>query len=254
MFVHGAMDRAASFARVMRRLDDFDVIAYDRRGYAGSQSPDASAAECDGDPLCGHARDLAAVMEWACMENPTLPRVVVGHSLGGLIALLAVSTACGTPMYADTLCVFEPPLPWLDPGHVTSGSRAIDVATAQGSEAAAESFYRSMVGDGTWDRLGASDRSKRRSEGAALVAELIAARVARPSLPLPLELDIVHVGRGENGPAHLRAAAETLGAAAGVRCEVLAGASHGAHLQCPDSFARWVRASALGETGSRDTT
>jgi pimeloyl-ACP methyl ester carboxylesterase len=36
VLVHGAMDRAASFGRVMRRLGDLDVVAYDRRGYAGS--------------------------------------------------------------------------------------------------------------------------------------------------------------------------------------------------------------------------
>jgi pimeloyl-ACP methyl ester carboxylesterase len=189
-------------------------------------------------------------MEWACAPDPTPPCAVVGHSLGALIALVAAATECprtsAGPLRADSLCVFEPPLPWLDAGHVTSGSRAIEIGHTEGSEAAAEFFYRSMMGDRTWDRLGSSDRSARRSEGDTLVAELIAARFARHSLPLPSDLDIVHVGRGEHGPAHLRAAAETLAAAAGVQCEVLAGASHGAHLQYPDRFARWVRAAVLG--------
>lgn len=261
VFVHGAMDRAASFARVMRRLGEFDVVAYDRRGYGGSQSPgppdttSLSPAD-DRDPLCGHAQDLASVMDWACAQDPTPPRIVVGHSLGGLIALVAAGTECsrapGGPLRTDALCVFEPPLPWLDAGHVTSGSRAIEVGHTEGPEAAAEFFYRSMVGDGTWDRLGPSDRSARRSEGDTLMAELMAARFARRSLPLPSDLDIVHVGRGERGPAHLRAAAETLASAAGGDCEILVGASHGAHLQYPDRFAMWVRAVALGTVGVGD--
>jgi pimeloyl-ACP methyl ester carboxylesterase len=261
VFVHGAMDRAASFARVMRRLGEFDVVAYDRRGYGGSQfqdPPDAVSPSPAGDrdPLCYHALDLAAVVDWACAPHPRAPRVVVGHSLGALIALVAAATDCSPvsagPLRTDALCVFEPPLPWLDAGRVTSGSRAIDVGHAEGPEASAEFFYRSMVGDRTWDRLGSTDRAARRSEGKALMAELVAARSARRSLPLPSELDIVHVGRGEHGPAHLRAAAETLATAAGVGCEVLVGASHGAHMQHPDRFALWVRAAALGTVGVGD--
>lgn len=280
VFVHGAMDRAASFARVMRRLGDFDVIAYDRRGYAGSchhgrpgdgspgmAPPDADPSVAGSrDPLCGHVNDLAAVLDWACASAPTLPRVVVGHSLGALIALVAVATACpspspvGTdvgiiaagappipdaPMKADAVCVFEPPLPWLDPGYVTSGSRAIDIADTDGPQAAAEFFYRSAVGDRTWNRLSDSDRAIRRSEGDALVSELRAARATRRSLPLPSDRHALHVARGDQGPVHLREAAETLAEAAGVECDVIAGASHGAHLQHPDRFARWVRSSAL---------
>ena len=37
IFVHGALDRGGSFARVVRRLVEFDVVVYDRRGYQGSR-------------------------------------------------------------------------------------------------------------------------------------------------------------------------------------------------------------------------
>jgi pimeloyl-ACP methyl ester carboxylesterase len=32
VLVHGSLDRAASFSRVIRRLPDWGVVAYDRRG------------------------------------------------------------------------------------------------------------------------------------------------------------------------------------------------------------------------------
>ena len=36
--VHGGLDRGGSFARLARRTEQFDLIAYDRRGYQGSRS------------------------------------------------------------------------------------------------------------------------------------------------------------------------------------------------------------------------
>ena len=37
VLVHGSLDRAESFRRVMRRLPEFGIVAYDRRGYQGSR-------------------------------------------------------------------------------------------------------------------------------------------------------------------------------------------------------------------------
>lgn len=275
VFVHGAMDRAASFGRVMRRLGDLDVIAYDRRGYAGSldQPPtaehrpaeDALLRGAGHDPLVCHARDLAAVLRWATADDPGRVTAVVGHSLGGLIALVAAGSgltdavhptdlsgpgATVRTTHLDATCVFEAPLPWLDAGRVTSGTRAIEVGRSEGPQEAAEFFYRSMVGDATWERLSEHDRAIRRSEGPALLEELIAARRPRQSVPLPAVTSTLHVARGEQGPAHLRTAAEALARAAGVSCEVLPGAHHGAHLSSPGEFARWVRASTPTPAGS----
>ena len=77
VLVHGAMDRAASFGRVMRRLGDFDVCAYDRRGYAGSI--DAAIAPT----LDDQAEDLRRVCEWTGAARV----VVIGHSFGGTVAM-----------------------------------------------------------------------------------------------------------------------------------------------------------------------
>ncbi|MCX6525593.1 MAG: alpha/beta hydrolase, partial [Actinobacteria bacterium] len=77
LFVHGAMDRAASFSRVMRRLVQFDLIAFDRRGYSGSLSAGVNKT------LDGHVDDLIEVIEFSGSESV----VVIGHSMGGTLAL-----------------------------------------------------------------------------------------------------------------------------------------------------------------------
>ncbi|MFN7150490.1 MAG: alpha/beta fold hydrolase, partial [Microthrixaceae bacterium] len=75
VLVHGAMDRAASFGRTMRRLGDHDLVAYDRRGYGESMTGTAGS-------IAEHAADLSAIVDWL----DTSEVVVVGHSLGGTIA------------------------------------------------------------------------------------------------------------------------------------------------------------------------
>ena len=68
------MDRSASFMRVIRRLSDIDVIAFDRRGYAGSRALGAV------DDLSRHVADGLAVTQGR-------PVIAIGHSFGGLVAL-----------------------------------------------------------------------------------------------------------------------------------------------------------------------
>ncbi|HEY5010734.1 MAG TPA: hypothetical protein VIH73_06215, partial [Acidimicrobiales bacterium] len=35
--IHGGLDRGGSFARLARRIDRFDLVTYDRRGYQASR-------------------------------------------------------------------------------------------------------------------------------------------------------------------------------------------------------------------------
>lgn len=242
MLVHGAMDRAASFGRVMRRLGHLDVIAYDRRGYAGSlhAAPDPFPE----DVLAMHAADLARVAGWAAQAGGA-PPVTIGHSLGGLLALLAAEPG-GIP----TVGAFEAPLPWFESDGRTSGSATLEVGAQRGPGAAAEFFYRAMVGDRTWERLPERTREQRLAEGPTLLAELADAR--RPhggdgDAPVPVPAGArVAVACGETGPEHLRAAARRLAEAAGTTVRTLPGAGHGAHLSHPDLFADWVAEVALG--------
>ena len=76
VFVHGSLDRAESFRRVMRRLPEFGTVAYDRRGYQGSR--DAGVTD-----LSGHVDDLLAIASEVRQGPGPGPVVAVGHSFGG---------------------------------------------------------------------------------------------------------------------------------------------------------------------------
>ena len=230
------MDRAASFGRVMRRLGDVDVIAYDRRGYAGSlPTPPIDAAGCT---LAEHAADLGRIGDWSGAERV----VAVGHSLGGTIAMIL---ATSEPRGLVGLGAFESPVPSL-PGYRSDGADlALAAAEEGGPPAAAEAFYRMLVGDRTWDRIRAADRATRLAEGAALVAELT--DLLRPGTSPDLtavRLPVV-AGAGALSPAAWRSSADELVARLGhATLYEVAGAGHGAHLSHPDEFARYVRACA----------
>lgn len=230
VLVHGAMDRAASFGRVMRRLADLDVVAFDRRGYAGSLAAGVAAG------LDTHVDDLARIVEWIGAAHV----VVVGHSLGGTIALDHASRA---PDRLVGLGAFECPMPSLDDSHDTIGGGAVQIGETDGPEAAAEFFYRLMVGDDTWARLRERDREARRAEGPALLAELRDLRRTERSVDLDAVRVPVVMGDGELSRRHLRdVTARLRDVLADAWMIDIAGAGHGAHLTHADEFARYVRA------------
>jgi lipase len=233
VLVHGSLDRASSFARVVRRLDDLHTLAYDRRGY------DRSRVLPVHDSIDGHIDDLLAVVDGR-------PAVVIGHSYGGVIALGAALSEAGKGSILS-LGAYEPPLPWLGfrrntPGAgAGSGSGTVRDADEDAAEAA-ERFFRRMVGDSAWERLPDEVKAERRADGPALVAELGAIRLEQPPFD-PNELAVPAVfGRGGASLPHHRAAVAWL--VENVRDSVLIeipGAAHGAHLTHPDAFADLAR-------------
>ena len=228
VLVHGAMDRAASFGRVMRRLAGLDVVAYDRRGYAGSL--DAGVA----DGIAEHAADLGRVIDWVDTDEV----VVIGHSLGGTVAA-ALAVAGESRLVA--LGMFESPFPVLDDSFEAVGGGAVQLGREQGPAAGAEHFYRLMVGEHTWSRLRERDRAARRAEGPALLAELADLRRRERALDPADIVQPVLVGRGGLSSQRMRTGARLLAERlpAGT-LEELARADHGAHLARPDDFARYV--------------
>ncbi len=236
VLVHGSMDRSSSFAKVVRRLGDLRVLRYDRRGYARSLRV--------GGPydLGSHADDLIGLLE-------DRPAVVVGHSLGGDIALAA---ATRRPDLVLAVAAFESPMSWEPwwPGS-TAGSVAVHAATRGGATTAdaAERFLRRMIGDRVWERLPAATRHERRAEGTCLVGELADLRRG-----VPYDLDVLRAHGipvvaacgTESADHHRRAAVELARRSGGDLVEV-AGAGHGAHASHPDEFAALVRRTvALG--------
>jgi pimeloyl-ACP methyl ester carboxylesterase len=93
VLVHGSMDRASSFARLTSKLPDWTVVAYDRRGYAGSRQtgpPETFEQQVD---------DLLEVLDGE-------PAVTFGHSFGGDVVL---AVAAQHPLLIPAALVWEPP-------------------------------------------------------------------------------------------------------------------------------------------------
>jgi pimeloyl-ACP methyl ester carboxylesterase len=243
VLVHGSLDRGASFARVRRRLDDLHTVVYDRRGYHRSRHVLPLNTTLD-----GHVDDLLAVIDGRAA-------VVVGHSYGGDIALGA---ALREPTAASIVAVvaYEPPMPWLEvwePADGGAGSasppRPDDPIDAEVAAAAAERFFRRIVGDAAWERLPESARLDRRADGPALEAELRAIRIEEApfdvgalAIPAVFGLGGDSVGRYRQGATWL------VDHTPGAELVELPGASHGAHLTHPDGFAQLVRR-ALARVG-----
>ena len=228
VLVHGSLDRAGSFARVVRRLDDLHTVSYDRRGYHRSRHVVPVHETLD-----GHVEDLLTVIDGR-------PAVVVGHSYGGDIALAAALHPGGSgPIRA--VAAFEPPMPWL--GTWATRPNPVRPPSDDDPGMVAERFFRRMVGDSAWDRLPEGTKEARRADGAALAAELNAIRVTDPPFDVTA-LDVPAVfGRGTESLPHHRASADWLVAhVPGAELIEIEGASHGAHLTHPDAFAQFVRA------------
>lgn len=224
--VHGSMDRMAGFAKLARRLEvDHRVLRYDRRGYA--QSLDV------GPPFTieRHALDLIDLLDGR-------PAVVVGHSLGGNVALAAAERA---PSLVRAVVLYESPFSW-QPWWptATAGGAAVDGDPAD----AAERFLRRMIGDALWERLPEATRSARRAEGEVLVGELTDLRSAAPWRPEGITVPVI-ASYGELGHEHHKLGQRWLSDTLGCPLVEVPGARHNAHSTHPDALADLVaRASA----------
>jgi pimeloyl-ACP methyl ester carboxylesterase len=233
VLVHGSLDRASSFSRVVRRLHDLHVLTYDRRGYHRSRSvlPPATSLE-------DHVTDLAAIVEGH-------PSVVIGHSYGGDVALGA---ALAAPSAVRAVGVYEPPVPWSD----FWPRRSVSDIVSEDPAVYAESFFRRLVGPEAWERLPERTKAERRADGPALVAELADLRRGQPPFDLAAVTVPVFLGRGSDSLPHHRRAIDFLETVLPVTETVeFEGARHGAHLSHPDAFADFVR--RVAERGSGRT-
>ncbi|MBV9659624.1 MAG: alpha/beta hydrolase, partial [Acidimicrobiales bacterium] len=198
VLVHGAMDRASSFTRLMAKLPDWTRLAYDRRGYAGSAEtgPPSSFAE--------QVEDLLAVLE---QNPPRSPPVAFGHSFGGDVVLAALAEH---PTLFSAAVVWEPPQPWLPwwPNGVGRHGPSPELEP----EERAEWFMRRMVGDRIWERLPSSTRARRRAEGATLDAELQSLSNVPALEPRRIGVPVI-VGRGGRSWTYQRRGVEELAAA-----------------------------------------
>jgi pimeloyl-ACP methyl ester carboxylesterase len=232
--VHGAMDRSAGFRRTARRLPDLDVVLYDRRGYAGSLHAGTA------DTIDAQLDDLCRVLEAVRRDVDDRPLVVVGHSLGGLLAL---HLAAVHPTALQAVGSWEAPLPWLDWYVAETSDRARSVIGAADPADAAEGFMRHMIGDALWERLPKATRAERRAEGPALVIDLELGRTPAAVLDFGrVTVPTVSGCGGQSSPRFRRAASHVMEHAPDGMLVEVADADHGAHLTHPDEFAAFVQA------------
>lgn len=223
VLVHGAMDRATSFTRLMAKLPDWTVLAYDRRGYGRSShlGPPATFSEQVG--------DLLSVLDGR-------PAVAFGHSLGGDIVL---ATETRHPGLISAALVWEPPQPWLP--FWPSDSTTRGAPSELHPEDRAEWFMRRMVGDRIWERLPSATRRQRRAEGHTLNAELDSLAGAPLFDPALVRIPVL-VGRGGRSRAHQRRGARELaGSLAKGELVEIDDADHGAHISHPGEVAGLIR-------------
>lgn len=231
VFVHGAMDRSSSFLRAVRHIVDHPVILYDRRGYGRSAlTPDDAVPD-----FAGHVEDLRSILRLIPDLIGGRP-LVVGHSLGGSISLVAASL---DPDSCDGLLMFESPLLW-EPWWPPSRSAATEDPPG-GPAAVAERFMRATVGDEVWQALPESTRRRRRAEGVVLQSELRSGRAQEPpdldACRIPV---LVALGSGAD-PIRRRAAETLVRSLPEAELVIVDGVAHNAHSAASDQFAGLVR-------------
>lgn len=223
VLVHGAMDRASSFTRLMAKLRDWTVVAYDRRGY-GRSSHLGPPEDFD-----VQVADLVEVLDGR-------RAVAFGHSIGGDVVL---TTICRHPGLITSAVVWEPPQPWLPFWPAESASR--NAGSHLAPEDRAEWFMRRMVGDRVWERLPSATRAQRRAEGRTLEAELRSLGGAPLFDPSCITIPLI-VGRGGESRVHQRRASRELaGSLPHAELVEIADANHGAHLSHPAEVAELIR-------------
>jgi len=221
--IHGGLDRGSSFTRLSRRLEDLEVIAYDRRGYQRSRSRGPGS-------LDQHVEDLDEVIAWARPEGPL---VLFGHSFGGLVALSYVAAGG----WADLVAAYESPLPWI------LERPSPTPAPGQNAALEAERFFRRVVSDESWEHLHPREQESRRLDGPALRADLVS--MTQPLAPFELDelrVPVLYLHGDQRNADYYRRLAQRLSSANRlVRAGEIEGAGHGAHLSHPDHLAAQLR-------------
>ncbi len=111
-----------------------------------------------------HAHDLLAIL-----DNFPVPPVVVAHSFGSNVAMLAATLRPGA---LAALGLWEPPLPWVEWWPEGTKRYNAKVAAANDSARAIEGMYRMLLGNDGWERLDPEAQLELRAEGDAFRVDM----------------------------------------------------------------------------------
>lgn len=182
---------------------DWQAIMPALNGYGGSALPEAKAD----DPFAAHLRVAKWAFEEARREGTGGKRMLIGHSMGGLVALLAALD--GVP--ADALVLYEPiVLDCLDMNDpVDSAARAWDAERVDklrdgvvgGDPEAGVKAFIEAFNEVSWSDLPATLRADLVSKAAVLAAETRAAPLVELDRSKLAALSIpVLILQGERSP------------------------------------------------------
>lgn len=229
VLVHGTACDHRVWARVARRLEDrFTVHAVDRRG-RGTSSDASTYAFGD------EAGDVAAVCR-KIADEAGQPASVVGHSLGGVVALEAAAR-----VEVARVAAYEPPLQGEAGADLEEADALEALLETEGPEAVAEAFL-AHVGYGP-DQL---ERLKRNEavwastvEAAPTIPREARAMVAYepdPFLLSKVEAPVWLGVGGDSPPVYRDAVARVRSHLNDVTVEVIEDAGHAVHAQAPGRF------------------
>jgi len=214
--IHGGLDRGASFGRLSRRLENFDLITYDRRGYQESRGLQPLSLEM-------HIDDLTKIA-----QAQTGPVILFGHSFGGVIAQ---GVAIKHPDLIDLVVTYESPTPWVLHRELNRPPLTDDARYE------AEHFFTRMVSRKIWDRLSEEQRESRRLDGDGLLSDLRELRYDAPFDITELKAPSAYIhGDGIIGEYYIALCEELNRIAPSIKTIAIEKANHGAHLQNPDQL------------------
>lgn len=226
IFVHGSMDSSRSFRALREEFPAWTTVAYDRRGY-GKSVAEGEARQYDVEQ---QVQDLATVMG-------DRPCVLFGHSLGGVLSLIAASRH---PRQVKAVVVYEAPMPWLSwwP-RAPLPTNLLDPRDVQES---AVRFIARAMGNDAWAALPEPKRAALLAWAPAWAAELVELSDGDwPFDPRGLTQPVL-VLRGERADARqVRGSAELTALLDDVRGAVIPGAAHNAHARLAADLAMPVR-------------
>ena len=215
--IHGGLDRGASFGRISRRLENFDLIAYDRRGYQSSRDLQPLGLEM-------HIEDLTKIA-----QAQTGPVILFGHSYGGVIAQ---GVAIKHPDLIDLVVTYESPTPWVLHRELNRAPLTDDARYE------VEYFFTRMVSRKIWDRLSEEERESRLLDGEGLLSDLTALRTNEAPFDITsLKTPSAYIhGDGIIGEYYIALCKELNRIVPTMKTIAIEKANHGAHLQNPDQL------------------
>jgi pimeloyl-ACP methyl ester carboxylesterase len=230
VLVHGAPDRSTSFRNVLSYLGDRLTVVYDRRGYGRSLNTTPPARM-----MSDHANDLLKIVE-GCQ----VPPVVVAHSFGSNLTMLAASLR---PSAFAVIGLWEPPLPWVDWWPERTKAYNASVAASNDPADDIEAMYRWLLGDQAWDQLVPEVQSQRRAEGAAFQVDMASELDAPFNFQEVLVPTLVGYGTATSAE-HSEGARWLVERLPEARLYASSGAGHFAPRTHPKEFAAFMRATA----------